>query len=158
MGQRAFVLVAQSCRLFSIPQTATCQAPLSMEFSRQEYWSGFPFPSPGDLPDPRIKLRSPELQADSLPFSSVLLQGFYFWSVVMLNSIQIFSPTSSFPPAGGARHPVQTTLDPSRRKWRVCRRVCQGFSDTESLEEAHWVKPPTRARPHSNHLHELFLP
>ena len=38
-----------------------------MEFSRLEYWSGLPFPSPGDLPDPGIKLRSPALQADSLP-------------------------------------------------------------------------------------------
>ena len=38
-----------------------------MEFSRQEYWSGLPFPSPGDLPDPGIKPRSPILQADSLP-------------------------------------------------------------------------------------------
>ena len=43
------------------------QAPLSMGFSRQEYWSGLPFPSPGDLADPGIKLRSPTLQADSLP-------------------------------------------------------------------------------------------
>ena len=40
------------------PWTVACQAPLSMEFSRQEYWSGFPFPSPGDLPDPGIKLAS----------------------------------------------------------------------------------------------------
>ena len=38
-----------------------------MEFSRQEYWSGLPFPSPGDLPEPGIKPRSPVLQADSLP-------------------------------------------------------------------------------------------
>ena len=38
-----------------------------MEFSRQEYWSGLPFPSPGDLPNPGIEPRSPELQADSLP-------------------------------------------------------------------------------------------
>ena len=44
------------------------QAPLSMGFSRQEYWSELPFPSPGDLPDPGIKPRSPALQADSLPF------------------------------------------------------------------------------------------
>ena len=43
------------------------QAPLSMGFSRQEYWSGLPFPSPGDFPDPGIKPRSPALQADSLP-------------------------------------------------------------------------------------------
>ena len=41
------------------------QAPLSMGFSRQEYWSGLPFPSPGDLPDSGIELRSPALQADS---------------------------------------------------------------------------------------------
>ena len=41
--------------------------PLSMEFSRQEYWSGLPFPSPGDLPDPGIEPRSPAWQADSLP-------------------------------------------------------------------------------------------
>ena len=40
---------------------------LSMEFSRQEYWNGLPFPSPGDLPDPGIEPRSPTLQADSLP-------------------------------------------------------------------------------------------
>ena len=40
---------------------------LSMEFSREEYWSGLPFPSPGDLHDPGIKLRSPALQADCLP-------------------------------------------------------------------------------------------
>ena len=43
------------------------QAPLSIGFSRQEYWSGLPFPSPGDLPNPGIEPRSPALQADSLP-------------------------------------------------------------------------------------------
>ena len=47
--------------------TAAHQVPLSMGFSRQEYWSGLPFPSPGDLPDPEIKFKSPILQADSLP-------------------------------------------------------------------------------------------
>ena len=44
-----------------------CQAPLSMEFSRQEYWSGLPFSSPGELPDPGIEPWSAKLQADSLP-------------------------------------------------------------------------------------------
>ena len=48
------------------PWTVACQAPLSMEFSKQEYWSGLPFPSPGDLPDPGIEARSPALQAYSL--------------------------------------------------------------------------------------------
>ena len=48
------------------PWTAAHQAPLSMDFSRQEYWGGLPFPSPGDLPDPGIEPVSPTLQADSL--------------------------------------------------------------------------------------------
>ena len=46
--------------------SVACQDPLSVEFSRQEYWSGLPFPSPGDLPDPGIEPRSPAVQADSL--------------------------------------------------------------------------------------------
>ena len=54
-------------QLFAIPWTVAYTAPLSMEFSRQEYWSGLPFPSPGDLPDPGIEARSPALQADTLP-------------------------------------------------------------------------------------------
>ena len=49
------------------PWTVACQVPPSMGFSRQEYWSGLPFPSPGDLPDPGIEPRSPALQADALP-------------------------------------------------------------------------------------------
>ena len=56
------------------PWAVVCQAPISMEFSRQEYWSGLPFPSPGDLPDPginpEIKSESPVLQADSLSSES----------------------------------------------------------------------------------------
>ena len=56
-----------SCvRLFATPWTAAHQAPVSMGFFRQEYWSGLPFPSPGDLPDPGIEPRSPVLQADAL--------------------------------------------------------------------------------------------
>ena len=49
------------------PWTVSCQSPLSMELSRQEYWSGLPFPSPGDLPNPGIEPKSPALQVDSLP-------------------------------------------------------------------------------------------
>ena len=50
------------------PWTVACQAPLSMEFSRQEYWSGLPFPWENmDIPDPGIEPRSPALQVDSLP-------------------------------------------------------------------------------------------
>ena len=53
-------------RLFATPLTVAHQDHLSMEFSRQEYWSVLPFPSPGDFPNPGIKPRSPALQADSL--------------------------------------------------------------------------------------------
>ena len=53
--------------LSATPWTVAHQAPPSMEFSRQEYWSGLPFPSPGDLPDPGIEPGSPVLQADALP-------------------------------------------------------------------------------------------
>ena len=54
-------------QLFATPWTVAHQAPPSMEFSRQEYWSGLPFPSPGDLPNPGIEAESPTLQADALP-------------------------------------------------------------------------------------------
>ena len=54
-------------RLFTTPWTVAYQAPPSMGFSRQECWSGLPFPSPGDLPNPGIKPGSPALQADVLP-------------------------------------------------------------------------------------------
>ena len=56
---------AQLCPTLVIPWTAARQAPLPIGFSRQEYWGGLPFATPGD--DPRIKPRSPTLQADSLP-------------------------------------------------------------------------------------------
>ena len=52
----------------AMPQAAGCQTPLSMEFSRPEYWSGLLFPSSGDLPTPRNEPRPPALQAGSLPY------------------------------------------------------------------------------------------
>ena len=55
-------------RLFATPQTAAHWAHLSMELSRQEYWSGLPLPTPGDLPNLGTELTSPVLQADSLPW------------------------------------------------------------------------------------------
>ena len=54
-------------RLFATPWTVAYHAPPSMGFSRQEYWSGLPFPSPEDLPNPGIKPGSPALQTDALP-------------------------------------------------------------------------------------------
>ena len=66
------LLVTQSCLTVRDPldEHVAHHAPLSREFSRQEYWSRFPFLFPGDLPNPGIELKSPPLQADSLPTES----------------------------------------------------------------------------------------
>ena len=68
-------------QLFATPWTVAHEAPSSMGFSRQEYWSGLPFPSPRDLPDLEIEPRSPALQADTLtsepPGKPLLLGGPY---------------------------------------------------------------------------------
>ena len=67
-GHRRSEVKLLSCvSLFEILWTVAYQAPPSTEFSRQEYWSGLSFPSPGDLPDPGIEPRSPALQAYALP-------------------------------------------------------------------------------------------
>ena len=60
-------LVAKSCPTLATPWAIAFQVPLSMGFPRQEYWSGLPFTSPGDLPNPGNEPGSPALQADSLP-------------------------------------------------------------------------------------------
>ena len=65
-------LVVKSCLTLANPWSVAHQASLSKVFSRQEYWNGLPFPSPGDLHDPGIEPASPALQADSLPMN---LQG-----------------------------------------------------------------------------------
>ena len=67
LGTKVKVKSLSRVRLFATPWPVAYQASRSMGFSRQEYWSGLPFPSPGDLPDPGIEPRSPALYADALP-------------------------------------------------------------------------------------------
>ena len=83
-------------RLFATPRTVACQAPLSMEFSRQEHWSGLPFCSQGDLPDPEIELGSPALQADSLPSEPPGKPGIS--RLIFLRSCYHLAQESSVPP------------------------------------------------------------
>ena len=78
-------LVAPLCLTLRIPWTATHQAPLFMEFSRQEYWTGLPFPTPGNLPNPRFEPKSPTLQADSFFFF------FLVWILLFILMILRFS-------------------------------------------------------------------
>ena len=89
--------------LFETAQALACQAPLSMEFSRQEYWSGLPFPPSGDLPNPGIKPMSPGSQADSLPpshlGSPLIVVHFcfvfiFYWSIVDLQCCANFCCTA----------------------------------------------------------------
>ena len=91
--------------LNTFPWTVAHQAPPSMGFSRQEYWSGLLFPSPGDLPDPGIEPRSPALQADALtseppgkPIYKFISQVHFFF-VKQSKSFPIFrlSFKNSFP-------------------------------------------------------------
>ena len=84
------VLVTQSCPTLFLPHAVTYQAPLSMEFSKQEFWSGLPFPSPGDLPDTGTESRSPVLQADSLPTESPGNPSFVKFSKHCISSSKIF--------------------------------------------------------------------
>ena len=74
-------------RLFATPRTVAYQAPPSMGFSRQEYCSGLPFPSPGDLPDPGIEPRSPAFQADALtsePPGKPIIINIYLYILVFI--------------------------------------------------------------------------
>ena len=64
-----YCLVTKLCPTLGTPQTVAHQVLLSMGFPRQEYWIGLPFPSPGDLPNPRVEPTSPALQIDSSPLS-----------------------------------------------------------------------------------------
>ena len=111
--------------LFATPWTLAHQAPLSLEFSRQEYWSGLPFPSPEDLPDPGIEPGAPVLQVDSLPseplgkppgkedsVSSVHLN-------FLGNSLKIYKINISI------SLPVQYCVDPCRVPWsqQLCAQV-----------------------------------
>ena len=70
-------LVTKSCLILEIPWIVAHQVPLSMGFSRQEYWNGLQFPSPGDHPNPGIKTGSPVWEEDSLP--TVLQEKPYFY-------------------------------------------------------------------------------
>ena len=91
-------------RLFVTPWTAAHQAPLSMWFSRQEYWSGLPFPSPGDLPDPGIEpmiLTCPALAAEFFTTSTT-------WEVHNLSLGLVFSPLTHYVPVSHVVYTLTT--------------------------------------------------
>ena len=86
------VKVPQSCWTLWDPWTVAHQAPLSKGFSKQEYWSGLPFPSPGDLPNPGIEPGSPVLQLDFFTIWATreAIKGLYLF-ILVLSSVQLLS-------------------------------------------------------------------
>ena len=95
---------------FATPWTVACQVPLSMGFSRQEYWSGLLFPSPGDLPGPGIEPGSPTLQADSLLSESPgnpYTQGICYLHLFLIGICS----------SGAQRKRVEETMEQSASSW-----------------------------------------
>ena len=88
--------VTQLCLTLVTPWTVTHQAPLFMGFSRQVYWSRWPFPSPGDLPDPATELRSPTLQAESSPTEPPVQRNVTGLCSIMTQSVLRLCPWEIF--------------------------------------------------------------
>ena len=105
-------------QLFATPWTIARQAPLSVGSSREEYWSGLPFPSPRDLPDPGIKPRSPARQVDSLPSGPTGKPTYpKYAAAAAAKSLQscptLCDPIDSSPPGS----PVPGILQARTREW-----------------------------------------
>ena len=80
-------------QLFVTLWTVTCQAPLSVRFPRQDYWSGLPFPSPADLPDPNIEPMSPALQTASLPLTppgKTIIRKYWSWQSKLMVTFHLW--------------------------------------------------------------------
>ena len=93
--QKVKVKSLSHVQLFGTPWTVAHQASMSMGFSRQEYWSGLPFHSPGDLPNPGIEPKSPTLQADALP-TEPPKACFYYHNIFLKNRKLLDRHTSAF--------------------------------------------------------------
>ena len=107
--------------LFATPWTVPCQAPLSMEFSRQEYWSGLPFPSPGDLPDPGIEPESPTLQGNCWPIWATREASRFSLSPGFVNLGSNLKTWSQCP-----RNKDKFSSDISLPSWKLSRNVVKG--------------------------------
>ena len=109
--------------LFATPWTVAHQAPLSLGFSRQEYWSGLPFPSPGDLPNSGTEPGSPTLQVDALLFEHHWLEGSCFTILcacllcTRLSHEDAHSPSLLSPPA---RRPHAIPRSTRAPRWAPC--------------------------------------
>ena len=149
-------------QLFATPWTVACQALLSLEFSRQGYWCGLPFPSSGDLPDPGMEPGSPALQADSLLFeppekphlflqlNSISLDGYTGIYAICARGDSLWptawcltcSNKKNLPaPAGGAL----TQFSPQEQV--ACRALGSPNALTHTVVQPHWLSPSKQCLP-----------
>ena len=112
--KRKKVKLLNHVQLFAIPWTILYQAPPSMGFSRQEYWSGLPFPFPRYFPDPGIEPRSPALQADALPSEPPGRRTPAECPIIQLNSDTIYPKIASDSQVDGSAH---KTAPPTPSSW-----------------------------------------
>ena len=117
--------VTQSCWLFVTPRTVAHQAPPSMGFSRQDYWSGLPFPSPGDLPDPGIEPGSPNFPADALTSEPPFISLVSAFVVQALHCVRLCDPMDCNTPG----FPVPHYLPEFAQVHGVCIVICWYWLD-----------------------------
>ena len=143
------------------PTDCRLQAPLSMGFSRQEYWSGQPFPSPSDLPDPGTELRYPTMQADSLLLSHQgrLLSQFSSvqFSSVAQSCLTLCNPMNHSTPGFPVHHQLpeftQTRIHPvSNIDWRFISYMIVYMFQCRSPKSSHPCPLPQSPKVHSIHL------
>ena len=132
------MIVAQSCPTLCHPMDCSRQAPLSLGFSRQQYWTGFPFPSPGDRPNPGIEPGSPPLQADSLPSEPPVFQAFYLYpAIYMFICIYILTVRT---------RSTVTIFEEQSRRWSASRSRCSIFPHRTGGCSPSWVTPSAGRR------------
>ena len=136
------VLVTKLCPTLVTPWTVAHQAPLSMGFPRQEYWSGLPFPSPKNLPHPEIEPASPALQADSLPLATretLTDCGWHYFVCVCvgykLPLLILHFPSTLLTKATSVKNVSHTVVSNSGIPWTV---ACQAPLSMEFSRQEYW--------------------
>ena len=165
-------LCAQSCLTPWDPVDLACQSPLSMEFSRQEYWSGLPFPTPGDLLDPGIKPESPASSAlagrffttgpatwetqggvqhsqftwAQNPFFLNISRSRVLWNTTFSNGMFVFNDFKPFIKGGLLARNFQVTILRGLKDW-LCDCLLSLWESTPSLSTFYWQATAQKSLP-----------
>ena len=144
-----YIKSLQSCVSLCKPMDCSCQAPLSMGFSRQEYWSRLPFSSPGDLPDPGIKPESPALQVDFLHLShqgcSICLFALPWWlsdkeSATNAGGLGLIPGSGRSPGEGNGNPPQYSCQENPRGQRSMAGCSPQGHKESDMTDRLNWTE------------------